>query len=226
MANKALALADAALEVPAHINLDQGLGNENVGAEIQIPRIKMMQKMSSEIDPDSPTYVDGAKNGNFVNDATGEVYGDEMYVLNVNFTACYKIWKDRQKGGGFFGEFATEAEARQRIADLVHEGQGAEEDFNPEYTHVHLLIVKDPKTGELSAPAITDLTRSKMRASKAWNTEIQMKGGDRFACLWKMISFKETYEGNTFANLKVENVGWAQKDDYDYAMEVFKAHQK
>jgi hypothetical protein len=41
-----------------------------------------------------------------------------------------------------------------------------------------------------------------------------------------MISFKETYEGNTFANLKVENVGWAQKDDYDYAMEVFKAHQK
>ena len=226
MANKALALADSALEVPAHINLDQGLGTENGGAEIKIPRISLMQKRSDQIDSGHAKYVEGAKIGTFVNDATGEVYGDEIYVLNVNFTSCYKIWKDRQKGGGFFGEFATEAEARQRIADLVQEGQGVEEDFNPEYTHVHLLIVKDPKTGALSAPAVTDLAKSKMRASKAWNTEIQMKGGDRFACLWKMMSFNETYQGNTYANVRVENVGWAQKDDYDYAMEVFKAHQK
>ena len=43
----------------------------------------------------------------------------------------------------------------------------------------------DPSTGELGIPFIMDFASSKLRVSRSWNSQIQTKGGDRFASLWK-----------------------------------------
>ena len=86
-------------------------------------------------------------------------------------------------------------------------------------------MLKDPKTGELSSPALMDFAVSKLSVSKRWNTQIQMKGGDRFAALWKLSTVAVTSKaGNQYLNIDIEALGWAQKADYDVAAELYKAH--
>jgi hypothetical protein len=52
-----------------------------------------------------------------------------------------------------------------------------------------------------------------------------MKGGDRFAGLWKIKSVAvENRMGNAFMNLDVEFVGWAQEEDYKVAEKLYEQH--
>ena len=220
MANQAVALVDTA-DVPAHLDLSSSRGNENVGANITIPRIKQLQKMSNECDKHHPQHIKGAEAGMFCNTGTGELYGEEIYAISINFTTAYKVWRAIEAGGGIVGEYPTLAEANQAI----EEAEGDNGNYSANETHTHLLMLKDPKTGELSSPALMDFAVSKLSVSKRWNTQIQMKGGDRFAALWKLGTVAVTSKaGNQYLNIDIEALGWAQKADYDVAAELYKAH--
>jgi len=89
-------------------------------------------------------------------------------------------------------------------------------------THSHMLVEKNPKTGELGMPFIMDFSSSKLRVSRSWNSQIQTKGGDRFSVLWKLESVKKANRaGQQFYNLDVVEVGWSQEGDYNVAKELY-----
>ena len=211
---KAQAIALVANEVPAHvINAGIGRGNEEVGNALAIPRIKLLQKMSPEVDKYSPKYVKGAEPGAFINSITGEVYGDELYALNLKFKIEYVVWRNLDIGGGLLGNFTSQAEAEAAVA-----AQEKPSDYDIKDTHTHVLLLKNPTTGEVSTPVLMDFTVSKLRTSRAWNTQIATKGGDRFASLWKLKSVPvESRTGQQFMNLDVECLGWTTEEDYQVA---------
>ena len=66
-----------------------------------------------------------------------------------------------------------------------------------------------------------DFSNTKLRVSKTWNSQIGMKGGDRFSGLWMMKSVTVERNGNTWLNLDVSFVGWAQDEDYAKAEAVY-----
>jgi len=200
--------------MPAYASKGPSRGNENVSAEhLTIPRIKLLQKMSDEVDRHHANFIEGAKDGDFMNSLTREILGTELYVISITFKDEYVVWKDRKKGGGFLGSFRTEAEARTAI-----DAQDAPEDFATNQTHSHILVIKDVKTGGLSKPVIMDFTSSKLRVSRNWNSQINIRGGDRFASLWKLESVPvKNKKGDAFMNLEIGFVGWAQEDDYKKA---------
>jgi hypothetical protein len=215
---KAQAIALVANEVPAHvINAGIGRGNEDVGNALAIPRIKLLQKMSPEVDKYSPKYVEGAEPGAFINSITGEVYGDELYALNLKFKIEYVVWRNLDIGGGLLGNFTSQAEAEAAVA-----AQEKPSDYEIKDTHTHVLLLKNPTTGEVSSPVLMDFTVSKLRTSRAWNTQIATKGGDRFASLWKLKSIPvESRTGQQFMNLDVECLGWTTEEDYKVAEELY-----
>lgn len=215
---KAQAIALVANEVPAHvINAGIGRGNEEVGNALAIPRIKLLQKMSPEVDKYSPKYVEGAEPGAFINSITGEVYGDELYALNLKFKVEYVVWRNLDIGGGLLGNFTSQAEAEEAVA-----AQEKPSDYEIKDTHTHVLLLKNPTTGEVSTPVLMDFTVSKLRTSRAWNTQITTKGGDRFASLWKLKSVPvESRTGQQFMNLDVECLGWTTEEDYKVAEELY-----
>lgn len=215
---KAQAIALVANEVPAHvINAGIGRGNEDVGNALAIPRIKLLQKMSPEVDKYSPKYVEGAEPGAFINSITGEVYGDELYALNLKFKIEYVVWRNLDIGGGLLGNFTSQAEAEAAVA-----AQEKPSDYDIKDTHTHVLLLKNPTTGEVSSPVLMDFTVSKLRTSRAWNTQIATKGGDRFASLWKLKSVPvESRTGQQFMNLDVECLGWTTEEDYKVAEELY-----
>ena len=182
MTDTQLVLASEDENLPAYLQNSADRGNENVGNAVAIPRIKQLQKMNNEVDKNHKAYIPGAEPGDFVNTVTEEVMKDSLYVISLTFKIEYAVWRDLEKGGGFGGDFATRAEAQ---AYVDQQENPSEWDINE--THSHVLLLKDPDTGEVSPhPVIMNMASSKLRVSKAWNTQIGMKGGDRFASLWKL----------------------------------------
>ena len=109
--------------------------------------------------------------------------------------------------------------------DKVNEqDKPAEYDVNE--THAHVILLKNPETGELDRqPAIMDFASSKLRVSKNWNSQIGMQGGDRFAGLWKVSGVStENKMGKAFMNCEVGFVGWAMEADYNAAEKLYEQH--
>ena len=207
-------------KVPAHVKEASGLGNENVGAEhLQTPRVKLLQQMNSEVDPNSPAYIEGSKPGDFIDSVTNENYGTELYVINVHFKEDFVLWKKREAGGGLVGTFST----RQEALDYLANDGLKEEDHEIIQTQSHLLLRKDPETGELiKTPFLMDFASSKLRVSREWNTQINQLGGDRFSALWKLSSIQtQNRASQKFYNLTAENQGWVTEEDYEYAKEGY-----
>jgi len=209
--------------LPAHLKAIEGVGrgNENVGSALQIPRIKLLQKMSNEVDKHHASHVVGCEPGQFINTVTGENYGTDIYALSLTFKTEYVVWRQLDVGGGYLGAFPTLGEANERVAE-----QDKPSEYDVNETHSHVLLLKDPKTGNLDrAPSIMDFASSKLRVSKAWNSQIGMKGGDRFAALWKVSGVPtENKMGKAFMNCEVSFVGWAQEDDYKAAEAMYEQY--
>ena len=206
-------------DIPAHVRAAQGAGrgNEEVGNAIAIPRIKLLQKMSPEVDKYNAKYVEGADVGQFINSISNELYGEELYAISLKFKIEYVVWRSLDAGGGLLGNFATQAEAEAEVA-----AQEKPSEYEIKDTHSHVLLLKNPEAGELSHPIIMDFTSSKLRVSRSWNTQIASKGGDRFSSLWRLKSMPvESRTGAQFMNLDVEWVGWTMEEDYQRAEELF-----
>jgi hypothetical protein len=209
--------------LPAHLKAVEGAGrgNENVGQNVQIPRVKLLQKMSNEVDKHHAAYVEGCEPGHLVNTLNNHNYGNDLYCLSLTFKLEYVVWRDIEAGGGYGGAFSSMADAE---AYVNQQDKPAEWDINE--THAHVLLIKDPETGELErSPAIMDFASSKLRVSKAWNSQIGMKGGDRFAGLWKVSGVPtENKMGKAFMNCEVSFVGWAQEEDYKAAEALYEQY--
>lgn len=206
-------------DVPAHVTKGTGLGNEEVGKDhLQTPRVKLIQTMSNEVDPNHSEYIEGLVPGNFINSVTKENYGTEMYVLNIKFTEDFVVWKKREIGGGLVGNFKSLAEA----TDYLTSQDLDVEQHDIIQTQSHLLMQKDAETGMLGIPFIMDFASSKLRVSRSWNSQIQTKGGDRFASLWKVKSVQTANKvGQKFMNLSVDFEGWSTEEDYLEAKKLY-----
>ena len=216
-----LPVANGAL--PDYMNKAGNRGNEDVKAsDMSIPRIKLLQKMSDEVDRHHANYVEGAKDGDFLNSITRENLGGELYVISIKFTEEYTVWKERTKGGGLLGSYKTEGDAAAAIAATETPG-----DYSITQTHSHILCLLDTETGKIGKPAIMDFSSSKLRVSRNWNTQINMKGGDRFSSVWKISSVAAKAKNQAqYMNLEVEYMGWASEENYKVAEDIFTQFSK
>lgn len=214
-----LALAITGTDLPAHLKGDDNRGNDNVGNQLIIPRMKLLQKMSNEVDKNHPEYIEEAEVGMFANTLTKKCY-DELYVISLNFKVQYAVWRDIDLGGGYGGSFDTLAEAEAHI-----EAQDKPSEWAANENHSHLVVVIDPETGELEpSPVIFDFTSSKLAASRAWNSKLSIQGGPRFASTWKITSKTVTSKmGKQYENLDVELLGWSKKDNFEAAEALYES---
>ncbi len=200
-------------KVPAHVKEGSKLGNENVSSEhISVPRVKLLQKMNNEVDPNHSEYIEGAKEGDFINTVTGENYGSSMYVVNVHFKEEFVVWKKREKGGGLIGNFLTRKEAEEYLTD---NGLEADE-YDITQTQIHTLLRLDDETSEVSdIPFLFDCASSKLKVSREWNTKIMKQGGDRFSYLWKMSSVPQSNAKGSWVNIDIGGVDWLKDEIYE-----------
>ena len=199
-------------KVPAHVKSGSKLGNENVQSEhISVPRVKLLQKMNNEVDPNHSEHIEGCKEGDFINTVTGENYGSSMYVVNTHFKEEFVVWRKREEGGGLVGNFPTRSQAE----DYLSENNLEMTKHDITQTQIHTLLRLDDKTSEISdIPFLFDCASSKLKVSREWNTKIMKQGGDRFSFLWKMSSVPQSNAKGSWVNIDIVGVDWLKDDIY------------
>lgn len=196
-------------------------GNENVGVEdLTIPRLEIVQGLSPAVKPNDPGYIEGAKQGDLINSVTNRVYGRDAFVVPVHFTKQWLVWKSFDQGGGFFGAFASPAEAEAKKEEVVASGEKAEF-IEVVDTPTHLCLLVNHAEGRIDEVMIP-MTKTKAKVSRAWNTMIRMSGLDRFARVYRITTAMEKNKKNQeYWNYVLSQAGAPAKPLFDLAERLF-----
>ena len=200
---------------PNYINQSGTRGSEEVrAADIVLPRLEIVQSQSpiKEVNEE-------AKEGHMFNSVTGEVIGDTAYFVPVYYRMEYLVWKDQEQGGGFFGAFNSQEEAEARVRRAVADGE------DPQYMEVMdtpvqygLLVRPDGSTEQI----VISMAKSKAKVSRKWNAMIQIVGGDRFARVYKITTFRDkNKKDQKFFNYVVQPAGYTPESIYRAAEKVY-----
>ena len=230
--NNAVVMSADMSVVPDYIDTKSGRGNENVGGELQIPRLKQLQKASNEVDKHHPDFVQGAEVGDWLDTVQKKSLGQSIRVVSVNFQLNFVVWKNRAVGGSAqkLGEFSTAEEANATVAEQDQQeftiGKGENATTVPYWTvsksHKHLVLAFDKDDNLLPTPYIMDFSGSKITPSNNWNTKISALAGDRFASVWEIKSNYVTKGENGWYNIDAEGPkGWLAENHYKVAEELY-----
>lgn len=201
--------------MPEFLRQGPGRGNENVDMEdMAVPRLCILQALSPELDENDAKFIPGAKVGQMFNSVTKEVY-DFVRVVNVAFTKQWLLYRTRKAGGGLRGVFDSEEDAVRNL-------QALEDPQNHEvvFTANHFCILVD-NAGDFAGEIVVSCTSTKLKVSRNWNSIIRLKGGDRFAGVWTIVTSKEKNDKGTYYNFAISPAGWVKEPVYHRAQALY-----
>jgi hypothetical protein len=106
---------------------DAGGGMEGTDKDsFAIPFLRVLQKISPQVDEGDAAYIEGAKGGMFLNTVTGQLFdGKEGVVfLPCAFQRRFLRWAPRGSDQGYKGEYLPEDVAAMRESGEVRELEG------------------------------------------------------------------------------------------------------
>ena len=201
-----------------------GEGTTFSAEEMQMPRIKLLQKMSPEIDKKDAKFIQDASPGDMANDVTKEFLEGKkgMTVVPVYQTTSYTEFTPKEKGGGYIG---TVNASDPRLSQT--ERNGSVETFRDNGNELvksddnYCLIVAED--GSYS-PALIGMKSSSLKVSRRWKTQIALQSVKHpktdkqvkpalFATMWKLGSVEESRDGNTWSIYTIEKIGLVNSRD-------------
>lgn len=192
-----------------------GQGSQNVTQrDMMIPRLKLLQKISPEVDKSDAKWIEGAEVGMIMNSVSSELF-DATFCVNLSFDHKFTIWKKRKFGSGLFGSGETESECVQMLEDKNE----IVEQYDITETPTHLMLLLDSE-GEAKGVALLDMPGTKAKVSRRWNTlisEQEGQGNPRFGCIWELSSISEDSPNGSYSNFKVDLVVVAGDETYQAA---------
>lgn len=207
----------AVADLPDYLKGSEGMGNENVGREdVTIPRIGIIQSLSPERKKTDAKFIPGAEEGQFFNTVTRELLPATFKFVDIMFTKTWGVFVHRDFGGGFKGQFATEAEAK-----IFAAGQENPNQLEVVDTGIHVIVRVDDLLRPVET-AIVMFTKSKLKVSRDMNQILKGSGAARFATLWEMSAVAETNKKNQeYFNFKATKQGWVTPDLFAYCKQVY-----
>lgn len=199
---------------------DDDAGNENVTSrDMVIPRIDLLQDLSPQVKRNDEAYIEGAEPGMLFNSLTGELYGNEVYIVPVFFVTTFNIWVDRKKGGGFRGAYTSEAAARAEVPRLAREEDLRESDFQIVETGNNYGFVLLPD-GRVEEVAIA-FSKTKLSASRKLNSLIRMTGGARWRRAYKLQAVRKKNNKGEFYTFDVALGPYVSEELYKRAQGAY-----
>lgn len=164
--------------LPAELNemyeADAGAGvDEMSGADLAIPFLSIIQKMSPQVDETTPKYIEGAKPGMILNTLTNELYDGKVGIpaIACGYQKLYTEWTPRDQGGGFLGHHHEDSlvvkNSKVDEKNKRHTANG-----NILVDTAYYFVFAMPKDGMFQA--IVSMASTQLKKSRKWNS--LMKG--------------------------------------------------
>lgn len=143
------------------------------------------------------------------------------FVINLHFDHKVVVWKKRKFGGGMWGSYETEADARVALEEANEIAEQYDISENP--THLVMLLSDE---GEPQGVALLDMPGTKAKVSRRWNSLISEKEADghpRFGCVWELGVSSESNQNGPYYNYHIEFITEAPDEIYAAAEAAFDA---
>ena len=190
----------------------KGKGMENVtSADISIPFLGIVQKLSPQLDKTHEKYIEGATEGDLFNSVTNQLLGTKVYFVPCCKDNQYVEWTPRDKGGGLVGmhvpgsEFVRDVKSRatDQFKLKTDEGNDLIETY---YVYGMLIDGADGKTVE--TPIVISFSSSKIKVYRSQlMTPLRTIKGDppmyAFRFVITTVDAKNK-AGQPYKNLKIE----------------------
>lgn len=244
MSKKELKAQDQSTELATlDFMADVGQGMEGADKEsFAIPFLKVLQKISPQVDEGDAAYIEGAKGGQFFNTVTQELFdGKEgLIFLHCAYQRRFLRWAARGTDGGFKGEYLPEDVAAMRHSGEIVEYEGRlyapleDGSVNPKRcdifqdTRSHFGLVVNVETGQyqqvLMALSSTQIKKSKLIMSLLSSAKVQTAKGAVTPPTWMtklhLTSVIESNDQGSWYGVKVAGAGFiASQDIYTAAKE-------
>lgn len=165
------------------------------------PAIGIIQGLSPQKDPDSPSFIEDCQEGQLFNSATKELFdGDDgVKVIPLLVTKQYVEWVPRKQGGGLVATYETAEEAKQRATP------GNEIRVSINY-FVQLV--------DGTVAVIRLATPTKMKVHRKWAALIEDSRTMNGRVYRLGVVREKNKVGQVYYNYSVAVDGWATKEQY------------
>lgn len=226
MANKAnQALVTGSIDqMPAHIakGAASGVGNENVSAsDLEIPQLKLLQKMSPEVDKSGGSYVEGAEPGMIYNTLTKRL-SDSVFLVNIRMDKEVSVFRKREFGGGGSGSYIGAFDDKPTAEAYLVEAGLTVAEYDLSDTAKHFVLVLDDD-GNVESEAMIYMSSTKLRTSNKWNSELLMTKADRYASVWQLGVENLSNSKGSWSNFTIAFAGWCPEALLERAKGAFDA---
>jgi len=228
-------VAEAKNNLPAmamNFDEDAGQGYEEADRDsFAIPFIAILQALSPQVDESEGAYIEGAKQGMFMNTVTSDVFdgAEGLELVPVHYSRAFTEWGLRENGGGFKGEHAVE-EGLHLDVTLDEKKRAVMPNGNQIVdTRNHYVLVKTKNGWQ---PIILSFTSTQLKKSRKWMTsmnQIQVERTDgstytppMFAHHYKMTTVKEKNDQGSWFGYKIERLGFVESPEVYEAAKAFR----
>ena len=172
-----------------------------------IPFVRILQKLSPQLDKQKPEYVPQAEEGHFFNTITKEVYGSSFTCIALKFERVYIEWRPNR--GGFVGYHSVDNAERLAVDKTF--GNWTTKDGNLlQENYVYLLIIEGHENEGL---VVLSLSSSMIKMAREWNrlmlTHV-MDNGQKARPYYLVWNIRSEYRSNEKGNWYVPTVSFAR----------------
>lgn len=186
-------------------------------ATMAIPFIRILQKLSPQLDKQKPEYIARAEEGMYFNTITKTVYGGKVPMICLKFERVYIEWRPNR--GGFVGYHSPENAERITIDHSF--GNWRTKDGNIlQETYVYMVLIAGY---EKEGPCVLSLASSSLKIAKEWNrlmTTHVMKDGRRalpYYLTWELSTEYMKNDKGSWYRPSVKLTGYINEAQYGIA---------
>lgn len=181
---------------------------------MSIPFVRVLQKLSPQLDKQKPEYVEGATEGDFFNTITRTVYGKKLRIICGNFEQVFIEWRPNR--GGLVG-YHTKEHAEAIAADKTF-GKWTTEDGNLlQENYVYMVLIEGHENEGI---CVLSLASSMIKEARAWNrlmTTHIMPNGQKalpYYLVWDVTSEPVKNDKGSWYKPKIVWAGYVNEEQY------------
>ncbi len=186
-------------------------------ATMAIPFVRILQKLSPQLDKQKPEYIAGAEEGMYFNTITKELYGAVVRLIALKFERVYIEWRPNR--GGFVGYHSAENAERLTVDHTF--GNWKTKDGNLlQETYAYMVLIAGHEKEGL---CVLSLASSSLKTAKEWNrlmTTHVMKDGRKalpYYLIWELGAEYMKNDKGSWYRPKVKLVGYIDEAQYNTA---------
>ena len=176
-----------------------------------MPFLRVLQKLSPEVDKDDSQYIEGAEPGMIIHTITKDLY-NEVSIVPLQYKDSYIEWIPRSSGGGFVRELEFPSRMTSEILATCtkEENKNILPNGNELKLHSSYFCAMEGEDEEFT-PVLISMSASQLKTSRNWMSQMQTMKIEHEGKMYpakNIRSYKWTLATEKLENDKGKWYGW------------------